>query len=148
MMGMLFGMVLFFQPFTLMTLFGDLIAKDDSTVCLVLQIDDPWAEMTGNGGDACLAALKTDIAGSVDVEAVDDSTLRLFFGSLQLVSFIFFLVGGTYFMLNMLGAKNMRITTGKSLVIIVASSFLMISPNLISLVNDLRDSNPPAVSTG
>tara|TARA_R110001583_G_scaffold4718_8_gene26885 strand:+ start:1639 stop:2346 length:708 start_codon:yes stop_codon:yes gene_type:complete len=147
MMGMLFGMVLFFQPFTLMSMFGDLINKDDNTVCLVLDIKDPWAEITGKGGDECLTALKADIAGSVDVEAIDNNTLRLFFGSLQLVSLIFFLVGGTYFMLNMLGSKNMRITTGKSLIIVVASSFLMISPSLISLAEDLRDANPPSVTT-
>jgi len=111
---------------------------------LVLDIKDPWVAISGNGGSQCLDAIKQDIAGSVDVEAMDNNTLKLFFGALQLVSFVFLLIGGGYFMLNMLGAKNMKITTGKSLIIILASSALMISPSIISLANDLRSNDNAA----
>jgi len=148
-MGMSLGMVLFFQPFTMMSLIGDLFNKDDNMVCLVLEINDPWSTIAGQGGDECLSDIKSDIAGSVDVEALDDNTLRLFFGALQLVALIFLLIGAGYFMMNMLGAKNMKITTGKAIVIVIASSALMISPSFISMANDLRgESNAPSVSSG
>lgn len=147
--GMALGMVLFFQPFTMMSLIGDVFNKGDSTVCLVLEINDPWSSIVGKGGADCLADIKTDIAGSVDVEALDDNSLTLFFGALQLVSFVFLLIGAGYFMMNMLGAKNMKITTGRSLIIIIASSALMVSPSFISMANDLRgESSAPQVTSG
>lgn len=147
--GLSLGMVLFFQPFTMMTLIGDLFNKDDSTVCLVVTIDDPWSTIVGKGGIDCLNEIKRDIAGSVDVEGLDDNALTLFFGALQLVSFIFLLIGAGYFMMNMLGARNMKITTGRALIIVVAASALMVSPSLISMANDLRgDGSAPQVTTG
>jgi hypothetical protein len=147
MSGLMLGFVLFFQPFSLMSLIGDVFNNKSGQVCLVLTIDDPWSTATNTTAASCLTALKKDIAGSVNDEALDDKSLTLFVGSLQLISLIFLLIGGGYFMMNMIGVRNMRITTGKSIIIIVASSALMISPSFLVYLDDLRGTSTAVTVT-
>lgn len=142
-----------YMPLHAMTFFGDLLgtvrSDSGSTLCLVANINVKHMTWSGNAQN-CIEHVKKkaqEFAQYTEKDHLDSANLPLLFGVVQMLALIFFISAAWMLSKNILGYRDLKITSGMALTAMFASSLIMTLPNVVDYIQDVRGSNTYILDT-
>lgn len=151
-LGGLFVVVSLYLPLQTMTFFGDFmgLARTDtnSSLCMVTEVSVSHFNWTNNAS-GCINHLKKKVkefAGYTEDAHIESANLPLLFGVVQLLGLAFFASSAWMLGKHFLGARNLKVTPGMALIAMFASSAVMMAPNAIDYIQDVRGAGADIVS--
>lgn len=145
--GLMIASVLYL-PLHAMLLFGDILGttktNNPSSICFVTQINVKhfnWA----NNASTCIETVKKkaqEFAQYTEKDHLEAANLPLLFGIIQLLGLIFFISSGWMLAKHFLGYRDLKVTPSMAIIAMFASTAVMMSPNLVDYIQDIRGKAP------
>jgi uncharacterized membrane protein len=127
-----------FTPMNMATIGGDLVARDAGNSCLVVEVDAAVQQFKSNTpASECFENMMNDLSGSVETSEFNQTKMKVFLGAVQLIAVGFMGFAATMFVMNMAGFKNVALTPGKAIGVMIASTIVFAAPSLIAYVVEM-----------
>lgn len=149
--GLVLSSVLYL-PLHSMLLFGDILgvtnSNSPSSACFVTQIDVKHFKWASNASE-CINKVKTkaqEFAQYTEKDHLEAANLPLLFGIIQLLGLIFFISGAWMLAKHFLGYRDLKVTPTMAIIAMFASTAVMMSPNLVDYIQDIRGKSTPIMT--
>lgn len=152
MLGGLLVCVTLFLPHKTISLFGDLLglssANANMSVCFVTNVSVQHLGWTNNA-TACIENLKVQaqrFAQYTEQSHLESANLPLLFGVVQMMGLLFFGSSSWTLGQHFAGVRNMKISPKMAIIAMMASSAIIMLPNAVAYIEDIRGGNSMIIS--